>query len=464
MRDIYRKPFIVNPETRSTKERWTFRDSNRSSAQRLYGTATYRTTLFVRTRPNSVCYLHQGLKEFGKLILLSDANGIAKFTLDANASHDDVVEFYVDDGVSGPQGHRFRVRAGDPTEDMPPPPVAPDRRKSSRIRPALSDEEAHSHTQQYLAEHGYPRRPENDRGSLALSRWFEIVNRDTEIVEPTSVELPTTSSNVVQTQKSSNNYSGFLLSSNVLALLPYIAISAEWAIPSTWGRNLPGRAIPQCSTWVGFNGISQQGLWQAGTEHDAQILLRIQPGPGGLHNLHVSAFNASAPYAWFEFQPDSNQNGLTSFAVAVGDEITCEVSLVARWDAQGRLQPAARGKFQLNNITQGTTVSQTVNFVNATCSGQTAEWIVERPEENNVLAPLAAYGQLVMSNAFAYPYAGGQLGFQGGTNDPSTQMTMYDIPGVDTAAGSSQKVLSVAAPSLPYTDDATILFQWVADI
>ena len=130
------------------------------------------------------------------------------------------------------------------------------------------------------------------------------------------------------------------------------------------------------SNWVGIDGPGDTDVFQVGCGCDAQEV------NGNIHRT---------VYLWWDWAPE-NEVAVQNFPVSAGDEIT--VSLTAETKTSGlcTVRNATTGHITGFGLTAPT---------GTTLVGNTAEWIVERPEVNGATSILAAYGTVNFSFARA---------------------------------------------------------------
>ena len=139
----------------------------------------------------------------------------------------------------------------------------------------------------------------------------------------------------------------------------FVGVYSTWDVVPVWADE-PGPY--EMSSWIGLDGYMEGNLVQAGIDH-----YLFEPGA-------VATY-----YPWYEWVP-GDEIAITNLTVQPGDKIHCRIDRVgpanARvligtpWVAVG-LDLQAPGKARI--------------------LGQTAEWIVERPTANGVIATLPHY-------------------------------------------------------------------------
>jgi hypothetical protein len=166
---------------------------------------------------------------------------------------------------------------------------------------------------------------------------------------------------------SARNWAGYVVATDLANPSPtVIGVSASWIVPSVTDIGTDAYS----AVWVGIGGEFDQTLIQVGTEQD---------------------FFSGQPYysAWYEMLP-SNAVTIDSITVSPGDQMAASIKIVN--------QNSNLWSISLTDI------STNQNFtINSFYSSQqlSAEWIVERPEVNNVLTELANFGNVSFTNCQA---------------------------------------------------------------
>jgi hypothetical protein len=180
----------------------------------------------------------------------------------------------------------------------------------------------------------------------------------------------------------SSNWSGYAEPGS------YTAISGSWTVPSVTagaassggGRSRFGGGYASASawysaSWLGVDGFTDNNLIQTGTEQDFY---------GGA--AHYSA--------WWEILPAAETTISTStYPVAPGDEMTASI---VETPATVTVGGGRRGggtlehvwTITLGDLTRGWTFTTSQPYNGA---GSSAEWVIEAPQINGAIAPLADY-------------------------------------------------------------------------
>jgi hypothetical protein len=183
-------------------------------------------------------------------------------------------------------------------------------------------------------------------------------------------------------------WSGYMVNSgggNSSALVT--GVSGSWTVPVV----SPTENNTFSSVWVGIGGYGEKTLIQAGTEQEF--------------------VDGQAYYsAWYEVLPEY-LNQINSMRVLPGDTVTASISLVN--DTMGTWL------IEVNDVTRGGHFEKTVTYSSSRLS---AEWIVERPNVNNVTSTLANFGNVTLTNCKAT--IAGETGVIG--NFTYSQLVMVD--------------------------------------
>ena len=242
--------------------------------------------------------------------------------------------------------------------------------------------EPNTATDQELFEYGYPARPDpSDAAAQAL--WQKAVHLprvSAGLVENAgkihqaaqSVQLsPNTSSTSTSTSTNSLNWSAVAIDSKTAYFTNIIGF---WAVPNV-ASQVAGLDNGYSSMWIGLDGLNLGDLIAIGTESD---------WVGGVAKY----------YAWVEVLPGAEviQTGLP---INPGDGIYAATQYKV-------VSGKASAYFFMSNFNTGKSVSTSIVFpTTLKFTGQSAEWVVDRPEVNGALYPLPNYGLAFMSGAYA---------------------------------------------------------------
>jgi hypothetical protein len=187
---------------------------------------------------------------------------------------------------------------------------------------------------------------------------------------------------------SSSDWSGYVVFSDSMNPAPVIRnVSASWVVPAVAvsPRNTYSDA------WIGIGGQFDNSLIQTGTEQDSE--------------------NGRSVYlAWYELLPNYSVT-IDTLSVSPGDTIKASISLLDVGTNEWLIEIA--------DATNGQSFSKSFLYVSSRLS---AEWVVERPTINNVLAPLADFGSVTFTDikVSSDSVSGTAADF------PFSRVTMYD--------------------------------------
>ncbi|QRF22901.1 hypothetical protein FY534_03825 [Alicyclobacillus sp. TC] len=246
-----------------------------------------------------------------------------------------------------------------------------------------------------LKMYGFPTRPTNPAQlavwKKAMSAWKASPAPVITVTQIYNQPLHKLSRQMHNTAESSN-WSGYYTDSSYNQ---WDAVQGTFAQPTDYSTS----ANKFESSWVGLGGVNSGALIQDGTQ-----------------------MNAGQYGAWYEYLgngglgvPEINFNNIT---VNPGDEMYTFVSYNPN---NGQAQ------FYVEDETNGTSQSATVNLGSAYYDGSTAEWINERPEINGSLSQLANYGSQTWTQAQAYNAYTGNWENLG--DDNNSGIDMYDSSG-----------------------------------
>ncbi len=182
---------------------------------------------------------------------------------------------------------------------------------------------------------------------------FSSVNQSENVNAPTVLRVKQWSGYMV-------NVSG----ENTSALVT--SVSGSWTVPAV----NPTENNTFSSVWIGIGGYGEKTLIQAGTEQEF--------------------IDGQARYlAWYELLPES-LTPIRNMRVQPGDTITASINLVN--------DNVDTWLIEVNDITRDQHFEITATYPSSQLS---AEWIVERPNVNNVTSTLANFGNVTLTNCKA---------------------------------------------------------------
>ena len=276
------------------------------------------------------------------------------------------------------------------------PDIAAPPRSSSNIRPPLTGDPM-APTQPELLNRGYPMRPDPNQQPEAYATWLLMVTTPTPIISPKFVQEPNRfhavanpnpgTNPVLPTTGFSGNWSGLVLyqdnrPGDPFPPAPYSMVWAEWYVPAVTGEP---DIQDDSAFWTGMDGWGSKNVLQAGTEQQIFTLSIV-----GIQ------FTITNYYAWSEFYP-LPESRVTDFPISPGDHIVAQV-----WQTFENGQPVQNGNCMIANLTHpGFLTFPILPPPGTIFSGNTAEWIMERPTVGGVWPDLSNYHAATMFNAFA---------------------------------------------------------------
>jgi hypothetical protein len=244
-----------------------------------------------------------------------------------------------------------------------------------------------------LSMYGFPPRPNADLEPKAYATWakamaaskirvFPQLAQTNHFAGPTRPAVPNKAVPHDSAAGTSNSYnwSGIVDFSGATSYnsnTSFYVILGQWVVP------VAEQAYGACTgawdysvSWVGIDGWGSPDVLQAGTQSDG----------------YCSGSTKSTYYSfWYEWFPNSWTN-VTNLPVSAGDNVFVEI-----WNTSSTQGYAYMVNFQTNQ-------SATVGFsapAGTTLVGNSAEWIVERPEINGSLATLTNYIGDYFSDCYA---------------------------------------------------------------
>ena len=184
-------------------------------------------------------------------------------------------------------------------------------------------------------------------------------------------------------------------------------IAASWIVPTV----APTAVDRFSSAWIGIGGQFDQTLIQCGTEADY--------------------FGGQAVYsAWYELLPRTSIT-IQSITVLPGDQMFASIQLsnaqINQWI------------INVTDVSSRQSFQSTFTYLSSQLS---AEWIVERPNVNRVLSPLANFGSEVFTNCTTIigsvtggisSFPANQVVMYSSTSPLSPQVQMTDVSALNAA-------------------------------
>jgi hypothetical protein len=424
-------------------------ESSPSQPLRLTVAPQTSSRIAMKTLPKAVCVLHaEGDTESSRsLKMFSDDDGMIRFNVNPSDEADEVAAYAVD-CTSDAQSRTFglELRPNHSTTLEMPAPTAEIRtpKASDVIRPALTKAEALQLSDEELAKREYPMRPNPKQAPDAFANWLRVVAHPARRVDSRQVAYPELRAS--STFETSPSWSGFALKNapNEVPVPTYDMVEGEWNVPL-----LPNSVLDTTAYsvfWVGLdgdNGICPRycpgggkysDLWQAGTGQEITSSIAFY------WKGHPVYFTFSYYFAWTELVPQQSLQVLPNFNVAPGDDM--EV-LVWVGSQEAPSLPGPTAWTFVADVTQEENTYVGIGLGQENVLGYQAEWIMERPYENNALPDLADYGNTIMYYPYATQTNGDWVRYDQANN---LQIFMYD---------DVQNLLSAAFP-----DDGWISYVW----
>lgn len=245
-----------------------------------------------------------------------------------------------------------------------------------------------------LERFGFPARP---AGSHLSERYQSVLSRlkgKLQYIEPTFRIEPTKTTHTNLGVPSANtetydNWSGGVVYAPSGQSFKWV--QGDWVVPDVYAPTQ--NQWYYCANWIGLDGDGSGDVCQAGMSCEV-----YQSGSSITRNI----------YPWHEWYP-SNWVAITNLSINPGDLISMLICT-----PQGAGSTTATIFF--GNNTSGVATSYTITAPSGTqLVGNSAEWIVETPTVNGVLAQMPDYGEVFFSTCEAYLTNGS--GVNGGTGN-----------------------------------------------
>ena len=288
-----------------------------------------------------------------------------------------------------------------------------------------------------LAHYGFPPRPNAATAPDDYAFWRHLVTLPAKRVNPTLRAtkvyngpaqigpLAARSANG-PTGTSSNNWSGYAI---VDGKNPFKAtntyVYGAFVVPTARQAFGACKGTVYSSSWVGIDGFNSSDVFQAGIEADATC----------------SANKTTAYYtAWYEWFPIS-EIAISSPPVAPGNLIYVYIWNVSQ----------TQGWYYMANDTQN--VYSTLEFKapkGTKLTGNSVEWIVERPGIGGSLSNLMNYTAIPWYYARAANSARGSLEYSPGTAPTGT---LYSITMIDSSSNEISQSYATPESALTYVNE-----------
>jgi hypothetical protein len=352
------------------------------------------TSVVLMTAPDAACDLHErGANDPAHSMRLeANTEGYVRFHF---TPKQDIQDAQLQLDCTSPGAvttHPLHLRiAASPTQDMPAPEHSVPLPKGTTIRPALTDESARLLSDQEIITQGYPPRPNAAESPEVYAKWLGRVSRPLAVLPPQSTSRSAAHSpQGVGESDNNSHWSGFVATGSYG---DYKAVQGTWVIPTVTGDSSNIGQKTYSSVWAGIGGWAPSStLIQAGTEHDA---------------TEMTSGTATNYYAWREVYPVET-SAHKAFDVEPG--YTLEVVV---WGGDSSGNVITSGGYAWFTFyyygPAGMLYSHTasVDLIpdSVYISGDSAEWVVERPclecgTSSFHFTELSNYGSVEMDGAY----------------------------------------------------------------
>jgi hypothetical protein len=184
------------------------------------------------------------------------------------------------------------------------------------------------------------------------------------------------------------NWGGYVVVSDIKNPQPIVVgVSASWSVPTV----AASQRDTFSSTWIGIGGFIDSSLIQTGTEQDS-----------GSGQTFYSA--------WYELLPADSVT-IDSLTISPGDQMKASIRLTDPNTNQWSIS--------ISDLTTNQSFQNTFVYNSSQTS---ADYVIERPNVNNVISNLADFGTVTLSNCEA------TLSSQTGVINsfPIIRVTMYE--------------------------------------
>lgn len=229
---------------------------------------------------------------------------------------------------------------------------------------------------------GFPARPTDPRLLERYERFFTRTQGRFHYVEPTFRLDPTRSTHPQKNNddragtETSNNWSGGVVYAPAGQTFKWV--QGDWVVPNVYAPTQ--NKWYYCVNWIGLDGDGSADVCQAGMACEV-----YQSGTSITRSI----------YPWHEWFP-TGWVAITNLAISPGDMISMLICT-----PQGKGSTTATVFF--GNHTSGISTSYEITApAGSVLSGNCAEWIVETPYINGVLAQMPDYGEVFFSTCEGY--------------------------------------------------------------
>jgi hypothetical protein len=229
-------------------------------------------------------------------------------------------------------------------------------------------------TPRQLLHHGLPTRPDARAEPTLREMWNKAFSRPRNWITPEFRQAagkshgpalqPGKARNRVRTKTvvsnaTSSNWSGSVAIAPTRRTFGWVA--GQWTVPNPHASVFGSY---YASEWIGIDGWGSGDVLQAGTETEI---------------LDLGIFTSRQVYVWWEWFP-AGEVAITNFGVAAGDVMYCLICV----------NSSTTATVYLTNQSSGVSTSFSITAPKGTSlTGNSAEWIVERPTINGSVAQLS---------------------------------------------------------------------------
>jgi hypothetical protein len=383
----------------------------------------------IQTLPKAVCFLSHDGSPGQRFQLDADDSGIVRFHVKAERNSQPI-EFTLECTAEGGTKSSYAIQLDKDTSSTARGSqnvLAQLQAANGEMRAPLADSHTSLSNSELLAR-GYPPHPDPVQAPARYKRWLRMVSQPFVAVTPRMVPHPGVSFTAMRlppelrsptlplpppvgramfNNSNSNAWSG-AYATNPIA--QYFWIQANWMVPRVF--YVPGTpSYSAVSEWVGLDN-SPTDLYQAGSWSDV---------------WHVDVFNWTVMnyWMWIESLPFAGW-GVPNFPIFPGDEVSVDMFVAdengTMWfanpdEGNGGLTPADNSVwFILFNYTRRLLYAGTLPVAGVTINGNsstgftgsTAEFILERPQINGTVVPLANF---VVNDMYSCDYGDSEYGY-----------------------------------------------------
>lgn len=294
------------------------------------------------------------------------------------------------------------------------------------VRPALSENEMWSLSNEESSKKGYPHRPDPKKSPSAFDVWKKHVSRQITLIKPQVVIDPDVRHvhNLLSKPKPHvqeiTNWSG----ASQGKLNQCFAVVGKWHNPSIVLTSSGGPG--DVSIWIGIDGDGPGvPLTQTGID---------------IRSLNINGNLVWAVKAFYEFWPRQPMQ-IINYDLKSGDEMFVSLEIT---DSAGNPTPGANGSkyFMADNNDVG--IQPIAEPLNYNPTGTWAEWIVERPTQaDNTFAYLPQFTDVDFHDCSAQDNNPQHIVHRPCDLDTMNELVMVDYPALEPTQGNQLSVISL---------------------